>query len=79
MGPAYSIAWAHPKYGNVLATCGYDHSVKVWQESTPNNWKLAHEENLGAPVHSLAWAPWEYGLILAAGSEDGSLVLLRKP
>ncbi len=30
-GPAWAVAWAHPKYENVLATCGYDNKVKLWK------------------------------------------------
>jgi protein transport protein SEC13 len=23
-GPVWQVAWAHPKFGNILASCGYD-------------------------------------------------------
>ena len=30
-GPIWQVAWAHPKYESVIATCGYDGLVKVWK------------------------------------------------
>jgi protein transport protein SEC13 len=32
-GPAWQVAWAHPKYESVIASCGYDRWVKVWKEA----------------------------------------------
>jgi len=26
-GPVWQLAWAHPKFGNVLASCGFDKKV----------------------------------------------------
>ena len=26
------VAWAHPEYGRVLASCSVDRSVRVWEE-----------------------------------------------
>jgi hypothetical protein len=27
------VAWAHPKFGSILASCSYDGAVIIWQES----------------------------------------------
>ena len=32
MGPCWQVTWAHPKYESVIATCGYDRTVKIWKE-----------------------------------------------
>ena len=35
-GVVVRVAWAHPEFGSVLASCSEDHSVIVWKEgSTP--------------------------------------------
>jgi nucleoporin SEH1 len=35
-GSISSICWAHPEFGNLLATCGSsDHDAKIWEEMTP--------------------------------------------
>lgn len=31
-GPVWQVAWAHPKFGPILASCSYDGSVIIWQE-----------------------------------------------
>ena len=28
----WRVSWAHPEYGQVLATCSFDHSAIVWEE-----------------------------------------------
>ena len=71
------MTWAHPKYGNVLATCGQDSKVKVWHLKE-DGWKLAFETDVGASVHCISWAPWEYGAVLAAGSENGMITVIRR-
>jgi len=32
-GPVWQVAWAHPKFGSLLASCSYDGSVIIWKES----------------------------------------------
>eukprot|EP01113_Clastostelium_recurvatum_P041651 TRINITY_DN6651_c0_g1_i2.p1 TRINITY_DN6651_c0_g1~~TRINITY_DN6651_c0_g1_i2.p1 ORF type:complete len:317 (-),score=77.04 TRINITY_DN6651_c0_g1_i2:60-1010(-) len=71
-GPVWEVAWAHPRFGSLLASCSYDRKVQVWKESTPGAWSVifqyaGHELS----VNSVAWAPHEAGLILAAASSDG--------
>ena len=80
-GPVWQVAWAHPKYESVVATCGYDGFVKVWKRDLNNDWENeVFAENLGSSVNCIAWAPWEYGLILAAGTAEGRLVVfVRTP
>jgi len=78
-GPVWQVAWAHPKFGSVLASCGYDRKVVVWreQEGAKNQWSKVyvfggHELS----VNSIAFAPHEYGFVLACGSSDGQISLL---
>ena len=28
----WKVTWAHPEFGQVLATCSFDRSVAVWEE-----------------------------------------------
>ena len=28
----WQVAWAHPKYGHILASCSYDGKVLIWKE-----------------------------------------------
>lgn len=31
------MAWAHPKYGHILASCSYDGKVLIWKEQPQGN------------------------------------------
>lgn len=78
-GPVWQVAWAHPKYGSVLASCGYDRKVIVWREleGAKNQWsKMYVYSGHEMSVNSIAFCPHEYGLILACGSSDGQVSLL---
>jgi len=73
-GPVWQVAWAHPKFGNILASCSYDRRVCIWKEDNPGNWaKIFEDANHEASVNSVSFAPHTLGLILAAGSADGSI------
>ena len=38
----WQLAWAHPVYGSVLATCGYDRKVILWKEQD-SGWTKIYE------------------------------------
>lgn len=31
-GSVWKVTWAHPEFGQVLATCSFDRSVAIWEE-----------------------------------------------
>nr|CAB3471742.1 unnamed protein product [Digitaria exilis] len=74
-GPVWQVAWAHPKFGSMLASCSYDGRVIIWKEgSKPDEWSQAHTfVEHKSSVNSIAWAPHELGLTLACGSSDGNI------
>ncbi|KAF5932045.1 hypothetical protein HYC85_028216 [Camellia sinensis] len=73
-GPVWQVAWAHPKFGSLLASCSYDGRVILWKESNQNEWSQAHVfDDHKSSVNSIAWAPHELGLCLACGSSDGNI------
>jgi len=77
-GPIWQISWAHPKFGNVFATCSFDKKVAVWKEVKSNDWQEVISFEHTASVNSISWAPWECGLRLAAASADGFVSLLSR-
>ena len=42
-GPVWQVAWAHPKFGSILATCSYDRKVILWREDRPSVWSKMYE------------------------------------
>ncbi|KAA1470737.1 vesicle budding-like protein [Dentipellis sp. KUC8613] len=78
-GPVWQVAWAHPKYGHILASCSYDGKVLIWKEQQPATagWAKIKEHSLhAASVNSVSWAPHELGAILACASSDGKVSVL---
>ena len=73
----WQVAWAHPQFGTLLASCSYDRRVLVQREVAPGQWSriLAWEEHASS-VNGVSWAPHEYGLHLAAASSDGRVSVL---
>ncbi|WAR26078.1 SEC13-like protein [Mya arenaria] len=41
-GPVWQLAWAHPMYGSLIASCGYDRKVILWKE-TNGTWGKLYE------------------------------------
>lgn len=42
LGPVWQVAWAHPKYGVLLASCSYDGTVIVFRQSQ-GVWKQSYK------------------------------------
>lgn len=77
-GPVWQVAWAHPKFGPLLASCGYDGLIVIHREVSTNNWTKVYETSVPeASVNSISWAPHEFGLILAAASSDGKVTIIE--
>lgn len=76
-GPVWQLSWAHPKFGTILASAGYDGKVIIWREQN-NQWSKLTEHTLhSASVNSVSWAPHELGAILACASSDGKVSVLE--
>ena len=77
-GPVWQVSWAHPKFGSILASCGYDGKVILWKErANPSEWAEDHVfSEHKVSVNSVSWAPHEIGLVLACGASDGCILVL---
>ncbi|KIK69017.1 hypothetical protein GYMLUDRAFT_188436 [Collybiopsis luxurians FD-317 M1] len=79
-GPVWQVAWAHPKFGHILASCSYDGKVLIWKEQgqgSAGGWSKVGEHTLHtASVNSVSWAPHELGAMLACASSDGKISVL---
>ncbi|QIX01860.1 hypothetical protein AMS68_007377 [Peltaster fructicola] len=76
-GAVWSVSWAHPKFGTILASSSYDGRVLIWREQPQGQWQRIYEFTLHtASVNIVAWSPPETGCHLAAASSDGSVSVL---
>lgn len=76
-GAVWCVSWAHPKYGNILASAGYDGKVFIWREQN-NQWQRIFDFALHkASVNLVTWSPHEYGCLLACASSDGNVSVLE--
>lgn len=76
-GPVWQVAWAHPKFGNILASCSYDRQVIVWKELAQAHWVQIYQyRGHDGSVNSISWCPPELGLCLACASSDESISVL---
>ena len=74
-GPVWQVAWAHPKFGSILASCSFDGSALIWKEQPETKqWSIIAEHKVHvASVNSVSWAPHELGAVLLCTSSDGSV------
>ena len=81
-GPVWQVAWAHPKFGTILASASYDARVIIWRDSSTSPQQSAWTKLFEHTVHtssinSIAWAPHELGALLACASSDGKVSVLE--
>ncbi|KAJ3780857.1 WD40 repeat-like protein [Lentinula aff. detonsa] len=71
--PVVHLAWAHPEFGEVLASASVDRTVKIW-EKDKGVWKeKAVLLDCRATVRQVEFSPSVFGLRLAVVSADGWL------
>lgn len=56
-GPVWQVAWAHPMFGNILASCSYDRKVIVWKEEN-GSWDKMYEYTGHESSGQLDWRRW---------------------
>ncbi|XXQ39774.1 WD domain, G-beta repeat [Plasmodiophora brassicae] len=70
-GPVWSVAWSHPQFESLLASCSYDGRVIIWKNEGGASWPRVHtSDSAQSSVNSVAWGPPEHGLQLLACSSD---------
>lgn len=77
-GPVWMVSWAHPRFGNVIASASYDQRAIVWKEIPQGSqkWSPVHIIDIHqGSVNAVQWAPEEYGPVLATASSDGTVAI----
>jgi len=71
-GPVWQVSWCHPKFGSMLASCGYDRKVIIWKE-VDSQWVAHINDQHTQSVNSVAWSN---DCCLAAASSDGCISII---
>lgn len=81
-GNVFKLCWAHPEFGTVIASCSFDKTAAIWEESIERNlnappkfvWiRRAVLADSRASVTDIKFSPKTLGLIIATCSSDGIL------
>eukprot|EP01062_Namystynia_karyoxenos_P069422 TRINITY_DN64923_c0_g1_i1.p1 TRINITY_DN64923_c0_g1~~TRINITY_DN64923_c0_g1_i1.p1 ORF type:complete len:348 (+),score=95.26 TRINITY_DN64923_c0_g1_i1:105-1046(+) len=80
-GPVWRLAWAHPRFGCVLASASYDHRAVVWSQQRCSDGmehfiKMHDFAEHHSSVNCVAFAPPEAGLALATASSDARVAVV---
>jgi nucleoporin SEH1 len=50
-GSVWKVCWAHPEFGQIVASCSFDRSVIVWEEEEPGKvWQVSAHYTRSYPV-----------------------------
>ncbi|KAI8369436.1 WD40-repeat-containing domain protein [Radiomyces spectabilis] len=78
--------WAHPEYGQVIASCSFDCTVKIWEEQisepkmSQKRWfERGRLSESSGVVLDIAFAPMQGALRLASCSADGIVRIYEAP
>merc|ERR1712232_1038676 len=70
----WSVSWAHPRFGGLIASSSFDSKVIVWSEKQSNQWQITYADSGHvASVNEVKFGPWESGLLLGCASSDGTV------
>jgi protein transport protein SEC13 len=74
-GPIFKLAWSHPSFGPILATCGFDKKVNIF--NIIQNYKLEkiyeHEMHDNC-INTLKFSPSINNLVLISGDLNGNII-----
>jgi WD40 repeat protein len=71
----FRVAWAHPEFGQVIATCSFDHTAAIWEElpeNTSYRWvKRSILVDSRSSISDVQFGPKRLGLVVATCAVDG--------
>ena len=70
-GPIWRLDWAHPEFGQVIASCSEDRTISIWASSAGGWKRRATLTDSPHAVTDVQFAPRQFGLKFAACTADG--------
>ncbi|CAB1321413.1 unnamed protein product [Coregonus sp. 'balchen'] len=74
-GSVWRVTWAHPEFGQVLASCSFDRTAAVWEEIIKRTTLVDSRTS----VTDVKFAPKHMGLMLTTCSADGVVRIYEAP
>jgi nucleoporin SEH1 len=87
-GSVWKVTWAHPEFGQILATCSLDRTAIIWEEvldtkrspDQPSHWaKRATLVDSRTSLTDIRFAPKHLGLMLVTCATDGHVRIYEAP
>jgi len=76
-GSIWQLAWAHPVFGQILASCSYDGECIIYKKNeTTEEWEHTYKQKFAKSLNSVCFAPPEFGLRLAVASQGEDIIIL---
>jgi len=74
-GPIYKLTWSHPSFGPLLASCGYDKKVNIFNFNINNKFEKLYEHEMHDNcVNTLKFSPSSNKLLLISGDLNGNII-----
>ena len=75
IGPIYKLSWSHPSFGPILASCGFDKKVNLFNIAQNNKLEKIYEHEIHENcVKTLKFSPSSNNLLLVSGDLNGNIV-----
>ena len=82
--PVWKVQWANPEFGIILASCGFDKCVKIWQylekkdENQNGTWTQRTKIlDFSDSIEDISFCPKIYGLKLATCTFNGKMKIFE--
>ena len=74
-GPIYKLAWSHPSFGPILASCGFDKKVNLFNINPNYQLTTMYEYEMhDNSVSTLKFCPSTNNLLLISGDLNGNII-----
>lgn len=76
-GPTLKIDYSHPKFGSLIASCGFDGKIYLWKENNGACEKVYEYQDEEKPtcVNYVKFSKYNNDLLFASGNTDGNVVI----
>nr|AXS78259.1 Nucleoporin seh1-A [Anisakis simplex] len=58
-GPVWRVIWAHPEFGQILATCSFDRSVIIWEETVRSEDETLSRNGMQSSMKAKSRTHWK--------------------